>query len=592
MRSSSVTGKVLSRIIVAGVFLLSTNALFAHTAEINVSITADPAEVPVRETVTYTINVNNGGPDEALGVIIIDDVPSSLTIVNVTTTSGLRCNRSGQRVSCTADSLRLGGPAEVITIVATVPASPGSVTNAVTIQAIGSIDPNPNNNSASVTTPIVIPTVCPDERPQLVTPAAGATDLVSPVQLTWTPVQGAVRYIVRVAQDGGPFLVAAETAQTTASVNVQGAAAQWNVEAIRSSCPSTTSSTRTFSLRTAEPLSIRTLAGQAGLQGTADGPPDAARFNDPRGLAIDLDATLYVADRLSHTIRAIDPSGVVSTLAGIAGSPGAMNGPRGMATLNLPSDVALGVAGALIIADTGNHVIRRLSQDGVVSSVAGQAGTAGFGDGPAGEALFSSPSGVAVDEGGRIYVADTGNHVVRRIDLDGTVTTLAGSAGGPGAADGTGSTARFRSPIGLAFHGGQLFVADTGNHLIRRVSPAGAVQTLAGVAGMPGAADGAALAASFRQPEDVAVDLEGNVYVADTGNHVVRVLSTAGSVSTVAGSTGVPGTADGTGPTAQLNTPRGIVVSPSGHVFIADSSSHTIRTTAPPAQSRRRPARR
>ncbi len=579
-------------IFIAGALFLSSAAVFAHTAEILVTINAEPFQVPVRESFTYTIEIFNSGPDEALGVIVIDDIPAALTIVNVTSSSGLRCTQNRQRVSCTADTLRLGSPAEVVTIVANAPASPGSVTNTVSLQAIGSIDPNPGNNSASVTTQVVNPTVCSDERPQLVSPQSGATGLSSPVQLTWSGVQGATRYIVRVAEDGGAFGIVAETTQTTASVALQGLNAQWNVEALRGTCPSTTSSTGTFALRTAEPLTIRTMAGQAGQFGSADGPPDDARFNDPRGLAIDPEFTLFVADRANHLIRAIDPSGVVSTIAGIGGQPGAADGMAGAATFNLPSDVAFGSDGSLIIADTGNHLIRRLNLQGVVSTIAGKSGEPGSQNGSPAEARFSSPSAVAVDDLGRIYVADTGNHVIRRIELDGSVTTLAGVAGEPGAADGSAPNARFRSPRGVAFHAGQLYIADTGNHLVRSVTVAGLVQTIAGGAGVPGAVDGAAAAARFRQPEDVGVDFEGNVYVVDTANHAIRILTSAGQVSTVVGRLGVPGQADGRGTDAQFNMPRGVAVSSSGDVFIADSSNHTIRTTAPPPQSRRRPARR
>jgi DNA-binding beta-propeller fold protein YncE len=222
----------------------------------------------------------------------------------------------------------------------------------------------------------------------------------------------------------------------------------------------------------------------------------------------------------------------VITLAG--SDRGCAEGSGAGAQFDGPIDVAVDAEGNIYVADTNNHRIRMLSVDGTVSTIAGRmdAGyAAGYADGPASEARFQTPYGVAVDEAGNVYVADTGNHCIRVIAPDGaaslTVTTLAG-AKEPGYVDGPGSEARFNFPRGIATDAeGNLYVADMANHRIRKITPEGAasltVTTLAG-SGEPGDADGPAGEAQFRVPEGVAVDPDGNVVVADTGNHRIRKI--------------------------------------------------------------------
>ncbi|MGD0089785.1 MAG: putative Ig domain-containing protein, partial [Planctomycetota bacterium] len=207
------------------------------------------------------------------------------------------------------------------------------------------------------------------------------------------------------------------------------------------------------------------------------------------------------------------------------------------------------------------------------------------------DARFRSPNGVAVDSSGNVYVADTANYTIRMISSLG-VTTLAGLAGSPGRADGTGSTARFGSPVvggpcGVAVDGsGNVYVADTGNHTIRKITPAGVVSTLAGLAGQLGHADGPALQARFDQPQGVAVDTSGNVYVADTYNYTIRKISPAGNVTTLAGQWGQSGHVGGVGIAAKFSLPRGVVVDASGNVYVSDVASggvqgSTIRMITP-----------
>ena len=179
---------------------------------------------------------------------------------------------------------------------------------------------------------------------------------------------------------------------------------------------------------------------------------------------------------------------------------------------------------------------------------------------------------MAVDGSGNVYVADSGNYTIRKITPAGVVSTLAGLAGSSGSADGTGSAARFYYPTGVAVDGsGNVYVADTGNYTIRKITPAGVVSTLAGLAGSTGSADGTGSAARFYYPYGVAVDGSGNVYVADTGNYTIRKITPAGVVSTLAGTAGSSGSADGTGSAARFNYPTGVAVDGSGNVYVADS---------------------
>jgi sugar lactone lactonase YvrE len=327
---------------------------------------------------------------------------------------------------------------------------------------------------------------------------------------------------------------------------------------------------------------VTTLAGSADQSGSADDTGSAARYFGPYGVAVDGPGNVYVADTGNSTIRKVTSDGGVATLAGSAGQTGSADGTNSLALFNHPSGVAVDGAGSVYVADTYNSTIRIISTNGVVTTLAGTPGQFGRSDGMNGAAMFNYPSGVAVDFAGNLYVADSGNDTIRKVTSDGSVTTLAGSAGQLGSADGTGSAARFNFPNGVAVDStGNVYVADSGNNLIRKVTSDGVVTTLAGSADQAGSADGTNSAALFDFPRGIASDSAGNLYVADSGNFTIRKLTSDGMVTTIGGRAGVMGGADGVGSAANFAGPNGVAVDESGFIYVADAGNNCIRKGAP-----------
>ena len=328
---------------------------------------------------------------------------------------------------------------------------------------------------------------------------------------------------------------------------------------------------KAYTVAIAQAVRVTTLAG-SGTYGFTDGTGSAARFYVPFGVAVDSAGTVYVADANNNRIRKITPAGVVTTLAG-SGAVGFADGTGTAAQFATPLGVAVDSAGTVYVAGESNR-IRKITPAGVVTTLAGS-GTRGFADGTGDAAQFFYPHGVAVDPSGTVYVADTSNHRIRKITPAGVVTTLAGS-GTAGFVNGTGTAAQFKYPYGVAVDSsGTVYVADAGNHRIRKITPAGVVTTLAG-SGTAGFADKAGSAAQFDSPHGVAVDSSGTAYIGDYGNHRIRKITPAGVVTTLAGS-GTGGFADGTGDAARFYYPHGVAVDSSGTAYIADGSNHRIR---------------
>jgi len=334
---------------------------------------------------------------------------------------------------------------------------------------------------------------------------------------------------------------------------------------------------------------VTNLAGTSG-NGFADGSGTAARFFVPSGVAVDASGNVYVADELNDTIRKITPAGAVTTIAGSPGDAAAADGTGSAARFFQPFGIAVDSSDNLYVSDAGNSTIRKIAPGGVVTTLAGTAGMAGYADGTGSAARFKIPLGVAVDGNGNVYVAEQGNFTIRKITPAGVVTTLAGTAGNVGSADGTGAAASFNLPAGVAVDsGGNVYVADYANDTIRKITPAGAVTTLAGVPSSPGSNDGTGSGASFSVPTGVAVDAAGNVYVTEQKGDTIRKVTSAGVVTTLAGTPTIYGDTNGTGATALFDAPDGIAVDASGNLYVADTGNNLIRkgnlTGAPSIQT-------
>ena len=324
-----------------------------------------------------------------------------------------------------------------------------------------------------------------------------------------------------------------------------------------------------------------TLAGRVGVGGYADGAGSHAQFRLPNSVAVDGAGNVYVADTANDTIRKIAPNGVVSTLAGFSGSHGTADGTGSNARFWAPFGIAVDRSGNVYVADTANNTIRKITPNGVVSTLAGLAGHPGSQDGTGDAARFRNPWGVAVDSRGNVFVADMSNNAIRKITPVGEVTTLAGQAGLSGYANGFGSNARFNSPFAVAVdNADNVYVSDSANITIRKITPDGSVVTVAGLPGYAGSADGSGSDARFWNPEGLTVDDRGNIYVADTGNNTIRKITPTGVVTTLAGLAGTPGTTDGVGADARFNSPGGVAVDGAGNIYVADTNNHCVRKLA------------
>ncbi len=322
--------------------------------------------------------------------------------------------------------------------------------------------------------------------------------------------------------------------------------------------------------------------------GFQNGPAASATFWLPSGVALLPDGGLVVTDSDTNTLRLV-ANGQVSTFAGINGPAGSTDGPAADATFCGPIGLAVGPNGAVFVAEYCNNIIRRISA-GDVSTFAGtgvpsnEMSIAGSQNGQGPAAQFRNPWAVAAHvPSGRLFIADTGNSLIRAIDAQANVTTLTGQAGVTGYVDGPVATAKFYNPCGVAVDTAQnVYVADTNNNVIRKITPAGIVSTLAG-SGTAGFADGIGANAQFSAPVGLAIGPGGHLYVSDANNNLVRRVSMQGVVTTIAGQPGVDGYADGPALQAAFNYPAGLTVDASGDIYVADMNNNTIRLIRPAA---------
>ncbi|MFL6248156.1 MAG: hypothetical protein ACJ74H_19180 [Thermoanaerobaculia bacterium] len=337
-------------------------------------------------------------------------------------------------------------------------------------------------------------------------------------------------------------------------------------------------------IRKITPAAVVTTFSGDGIIGNTNGSATSSRFSGPAGLTLGPDGTLYVTDTFNYAIRKVSPLGDTSTFAGSMPADGASDGVGTDALFHFPKGIALDAAGNAYVTDS-NCTIRKITPQRVVSTLAGTPGQCGSADGTGANARFREPSGIGVAPDGTIYVADTGNNTIRRITQQGVVTTLAGDPNDddPLFQDGTGAQAHFNSPYGLAVDSqGLIYVADSLNHRIRRVDPSGAVTTFAG-SGSADDDDGVGTAADFDTPLGVAVDAARNVYVADSGNNAIRKITPAGVVTLHAGDTEAAGGWQDTSISLPVffNRPVGIAIDAQGNLFVGDSNNRVIRRVTP-----------
>ena len=325
--------------------------------------------------------------------------------------------------------------------------------------------------------------------------------------------------------------------------------------------------------------SVSTHAG-SGVAALTDGKGIKASFNYPRGVDVGVKGELWVAEGHSHRIRKVAADGTVTTVAG-SGVAGFADGKLAGAMFQWPHDVSFAKAGVIHVADGSNHRIRTVdTAKGVVTTLAGIG--AGFTDGPAAKARFNNPYSLATAPNGTVFVADYSNHRIRAISPAGGVSTLAGGA--KGFVNGTGSKARFNGPIGIALdQQGRVVVSDYSNHSIRRVTMQGVVTTIGGT-GVAGYRDGSAGVSRFRYPWGITTDSAGRVFVADRHNHRIRAIHPNGTVTRIAGTTA--GFLDGDGLTkARLHYPMGLAADANGTLWVGDYSTRRIRKVVPSANA-------
>ena len=333
---------------------------------------------------------------------------------------------------------------------------------------------------------------------------------------------------------------------------------------------------------------ITTIVG-TGTQGSSGdgGAATSAQLNNPRGASVDMSGNVYIADTENNKIRMVSRTGIITTIAG-TGTQGS-SGDGGAATsaqLYYPVGVSVDISGNVYIADSDNHKIRKVTSTGIITTIAGTGDSGSSGDGGAAtSAQLNNPYGVSVGISGNVYIADLRNHKIRMVTSTAIITTIAGTGTAGSSGDGGAATsAQLNYPTGVSVDlSGNVYIADTANSKIRKVTSTGIITTIAGTGDSGSSGDGgAATSAQLNNPTEVSVGISGDVYITDYTNNKIRKVTGTGIITTIAG-TGVYGSSGdgGAATSAQLNGVFGVSVGISGNVYIADTSNNKVRMVVP-----------
>ena len=333
-------------------------------------------------------------------------------------------------------------------------------------------------------------------------------------------------------------------------------------------------------LYTVDDMDDMTTAGFSGDGGLAT----SSQLDSSKGIAVDLAGNLYIADTNNNRIRKVNTSGIINTIAGTGGYGFSGDGEAAInATLRAPSGVLLDLLGNLYIIDTNNHAIRKIDSSGIIRTIAGTGEQGYSGDeGSATAARLYYPQGIIFDSARNLYIADSSNHRIRKIDSSGIINTIAGTGVAGYYGDGISAiNAQLNNPIGLALYSGNLYIADTINNLIRKIDASGIIMNIAGATPGYSGDGGLAINAELFSPRGITVDLVGNLYIADSTNDRIRKIDSSGIIRTIAGTGSAGYSGDGELATiAQLNTPFGLFFDSIGNLYIADTNNSVIRKVA------------
>ena len=550
--------------VLACLFFIATAASGHSIVDIAMSINA-PKFVPAQQSFTYHVIADDQNNDNGSGIVVTIVLPPSIKFSGVSGGSVFRCSESKLTLTCSAEIIPPGPNPIDVSVIA--PAAVGSIHATAHTESLGSLDLNGNNDNASADVMIYDPAACHAMTPLILGPADESSQ-PAVVPLAWSSVDGAQSYTIFTAVEGAAAAPMSATAKTNLALTAEPGRSEWWVEATFGNCPPIDSEHRHFTVASTVARNVVTYSGDPNVAATRDGTRSTATFNRPFGLALSPQNEMYVSDEADNVVRKIAGDAVVI----IAGSPGAAGATEGQfAQFRNPRGLAVTpFDGYVYAADTMNQEIRILYTGGPFVPAFGVAGAAlipGNADGVGNASRFNTPSGLAATRRGNLYVADTQNNLIRKMtQVTGyiglfTISTIAGG---------------FHAPLGVAVDANEtVYVADTDDHTIRKIVN-GVVSVVAGESGVVGSSDGRGGQAHFDHPTGIALDARGNLFVTDRNG--VRRIAPSGLVSTVA-----------TG----FNAPAGIIVDASDRIFVADSANHIIRliepaTVPPPTPTRRR----